>query len=196
MKFFIAKIFSIFLHPIILGVLLPFLVIYRVTTNFFYGIEWTIFSSLFIFASVFIFFLLHPKDFFSDFDVSKREKRPMFYAIFLFFAVIYFIVALVIKGLFFPMSIVSLGMILAIVMLELANFYLKVSIHATVVCSYIVTVGILYGFIAFLAVAWMPFAVGWSRVLLKKHTKREVFSGSVLGVLITLLTFAVGKLLM
>jgi hypothetical protein len=196
MKYFAAKVLSVVLHPVIFGVLLPFLVIYHSTTDVMYGIKWTAFTSIFLFASVFVFFIIHPKDFLRDFDVSKREKRPLFYAIFLFFALMYFVIALTIKGLFFPMSIVALGAILAIVVFEFANFYLKISIHAAIATAYVITVGLLYGFVPFLAVCWMPFAVSWSRVVLKKHTRREVVLGAFLGMLLTLITFALGRLLL
>src|SRR5258708_39662588 len=102
MKEKIAKIFSIAFHPLVLTILIPFLITYR-GRSVLYGIKWMIFSLLFIFAALLVFFFLQPVQFLTDFDISKKEKRPVFYTTALFFAVLYFVIALIFKGIFFPL---------------------------------------------------------------------------------------------
>src|SRR5690348_1130034 len=124
MKHTLARVISLVFHPVFFTLFIPFLVIYYKTASVFNGLEWTIFSSVFLLLAVLVFFFLQPVEFLTDFDLSKRQKRPLFYSIVLFFAVLYFIVAIVFKGIFFPLSIVALGIILGIVIFEFANFYL------------------------------------------------------------------------
>ena len=190
-----AKIISIAFHPLIFTITIPFLIAYRGSASVLYGVEWMLFSFGFIFLFLIVFFFLQPVQFLTDFDISKREKRPVFYAAALFFAVLYFIIALLFKGIFFPLSIVALGIILGIAIFELANFYVKVSIHSGIATSFAIAIGLLYGFVPFLLFCWIPFAVAWSRLALKKHSRREIITGALLGGLVVLLTFAIGEII-
>src|SRR5690348_9504657 len=101
MKHRLAKIVSLVFHPIVLILLLPLLVISHYSKNFLYGVEWMLFSSLFLFLFLVVFFFLQPVQFLTDFDISKKEKRPIFYTIVLLFAIVYFIIAVLFKGIFF-----------------------------------------------------------------------------------------------
>lgn len=192
----LAKLTSIAFHPVLFILLIPFLVIYHSTADVLYGLKWVIFVCFFLFASLFVFFLLQPVEFLTDFDISQRQKRPVFYTVALFFAILFFLAAIIFKGIFFPLTIVSLGIILGIIIFELANFYLKVSIHSAIVTAYVITLFVLFGFWAFVAFCWLPFLMIWSRVTLKKHTLVEALTGSVLGGTVTLVTFALGKILL
>lgn len=195
MKLKIAKLLSFIFHPVVFTLLIPFLVAYHNSSDFSNGIKWAIFTACFIFASMFVFFLFKPIEFLKDVDISKKELRPLFYAICLVFAIIYFLIAVIFKGIFSPLSIISLGVIVGIVFFELTTIFLKASIHTAVATSYIITIGVYYGFGAFLLTAWLPLAVGWSRLVLKRHTMSEAITGAILGSIVTLLTFAVGRLL-
>ncbi len=195
MKLLIAKLVSFIFHPLFFAIIIPFLVVYHSTTNFDYGIKWTLYSLVFIFATLIVLFLIRPSEFFSDFDISKREKRPLFYSVSLIFSVVYFILAVYIKGIFFPLTLVSLGIIVGLVAFEIGNMFLKISIHAAIACAFTITYGLLYGPIAFLFVFWIPFLVAWSRWVLRKHTLIEIISGGILGCVITLITFAIEQLI-
>jgi membrane-associated phospholipid phosphatase len=196
MKYTIARFISFIFHPVFFTLLMPFLVTYHRTSSVFDAVEWMLFSSFFLILAVVMFFFLQPVEFLTDFDLSKKEKRPIFYSIVLLFAVLYFITAIIFKGIFFPLTIVSLGIILGIVLFELANFYLKVSIHVAVASAYVITMFVLFGIFAGIIVLWIPFVVAWSRLLLKKHTKYEILAGAVLGSLVALATFALAKILL
>lgn len=196
MKYTLARFTSFIFHPVFFTLLIPFLVIYHRTASVFDGIEWMLFSSIFLVLAVVVFFFLQPVEFLTDFDLSKKEKRPIFYSITLFFAVLYFITAIIFKGIFFPLTIVSLGIILGIVLFELANFYLKVSIHSAIASAYVVTMFVLFGPLPGVLMIWIPLAVAWSRLILKKHTKYEVLSGAILGCTVALATFALAKILL
>jgi len=196
MKHRAAQLISFVFHPVFFTLFIPFLFIYHRTSSIFEGIEWMLFSSVFLILAILVFFFLQPTEFLTDFDLSNRKKRPIFYSIVLFFAVLYFIVAIVFKGIFFPLTLVSLGIILGIVVFELANFYLKVSIHAAVACAYVITIMVMYGSLMGIIVCWVPFAVAWSRLVLRKHTGSEIIAGSVLGSTVALATFALARILL
>jgi len=195
MKKRLAKLTSIVFHPILFIIIIPFLVVYHTTADVLYGLKWVIFAIFFLFLFLFVFFLLQPVEFLTDFDLSQKQKRPVFYTISLLFSVVFFIAAIVLKGMFFPLTIVSLGIILGIVVFELANFYLKVSIHTAVATAFVLTFGTLYGLWAFIAFCWLPFVMVWSRVSQKKHTLLEATTGMVLGGIVTLITFALSRVL-
>lgn len=196
MKYTLARLISFIFHPVFFTLLIPFLVIYHQTSNAVKGIEWSLFSSFFLLLTIIVFFFLQPVEFLTDFDLSNRKKRPIFYSITLLFAVLFFITAIIFKGIFFSLTIVALGIILGIVLFELANFYLKVSIHSAIASAYVITVFVLYGILPAIFVLWIPFLVAWSRLVLKRHTKTELFAGAFLGSSVALTTFALAKILL
>ena len=103
MKQTTAQLISLVFHPLIFALLIPFIVMYRNTGDMAYGLKWTAFSFLFVFCAIGVLFFLRPKDLLADFDLSQREKRPLFYAVSLFFAVVYFCIAVYLKSIFFPL---------------------------------------------------------------------------------------------
>lgn len=161
-----------------------------------YSLKWTAFSLFFLLLALGIFFVMRPKEFFSDFDIYKREKRVAFYFVACGIAFVYFLVSVYFKGIFFPLSGVALGIVLGLVLLEIINAYIKASIHVAIVCSFVLTFGILYGWRAFVLTVWIPPLVGFSRLKLHKHTPREVTVGAFFGVFVTLATYFIGKLLL
>lgn len=195
MKLF-ARFISWIFHPVFFALLVPFLLMYHETANAFYALKWVAFSAGFLVLALFIFFCIRPKEFFSDFDIYKREQRFAFYTISCFIALLYFIVAVYFKGFFFPMSALALGILLGLVFLEIINFYIKASIHVAISCSFVMLVGVLYGRPAFLSTCWIPPLMAWSRYTLKKHTLPEIVAGALFGGFVTILTFSIGKLLL
>lgn len=192
-----ARIVSFALHPVIFAILVPFLVVYKDSANILYGLKWTFFSSFFLFLAAGLFFILYPKKRFGDidrdFDISHKENRHIFYSICAFIAIIFFIISALFKGFFFPLSIVALGMLFGIILFDLVNYYLKISVHVAVVTAYVFTFYVLYGFLPFLGVVWVWPVIVWARLHLKKHTKKEALAGAVLGGLIVLITVFIGR---
>ncbi|MDP3988131.1 MAG: hypothetical protein Q8P80_03225 [Candidatus Levybacteria bacterium] len=191
------RIFALFLsylfNPVIFVLSIPYFLIYRQTTSVSYAFKWEIFSAIFILLGIILVVFEKHKGIFSDYDLSKREERWKFYAIIMIPVILYFIASLFLKGLFFSMSIISIGTILGLLMFVIANKFLKPSIHTGVASAYVVSVALLYGPIAFFITFWMVPVIIWARLTLKKHTKNEVLVGGIIGTLITLLTFFVGS---
>ncbi len=118
---------------------------------------------------------------FADHDVSARTKRPSLYLMGLG------VIGLMIGVLYFthqPKDIISgawaaFGLILSSFLI---NFKLKTSLHAGfafLIALLVVPSDLLIGGIL-LAFACL---VGWSRLVLRRHTLPEVFMGAALGVI-------------
>jgi len=190
-----AQLISFLFHPIFFSLFIPFLIAHKVTGSITYGLKWTLFSAGFLLLAILIFYLVRPKEFVGDFDITHREQRHIFYSITLLSAVIYFIAALIFKGVHFPISIISLGLILGLVSLDLINYYIKASIHMAVVTGYVVTVALIYGLAPFFGFLGLIAIVGWSRLYLSRHSQKEVLAGMLLGTLVPIITYFVGQLL-
>lgn len=188
-----ARFLSFLFHPVTLLLPTPFLVVYKQTYNSLYALKWEVFSFFFIFLGIILFLLGRFTGLFSDSDLSKREERYAFYKMLLFLVFLYFLLSVFFKGIFFPMSIISLGILLGIVGFEIINHRIKASIHTGVACAFVVTLSLLFGNGALLATVWTVPLVSWSRLALKKHTVTEILVGGFFGLTITLLTFLIGK---
>lgn len=194
MKKFLAYIISYLFHPALFFLIMPFLVVYSQTGNIFSALKWQIFSASFVFLGTIITFMEILRGSFSDFDITKREERPRLYRIALFLGLTFLLAALYFRGIYFSLSIASIGIAIGAVVFAVVNQYLKVSIHVSIACAFILTISILYGTKFFIATAWIVPVIVWSRVALKKHTLLESLIGGVLGVAITIGTFLIGKL--
>lgn len=193
MKIIIAKIISLFFNPAVFFLIMPFLVVYRYSQSGFYALKWEIFSSIFLFLGILLFFIGRYKGTFSDEDISIRKERYKFYVLLYSLGFIYFILSLFLKGIFFPLSIISFGIILGVLIFNLVNYYAKASIHTGVVCAFVISIGFMYGFNFFLGLLWMVPLIVWSRIVTKNHTLKETILGGFLGGIITLVTFFIGR---
>lgn len=190
-----ANFLSYLFHPVLLFMLVPFLVVYRQTGSILYGLKWEIFSSVFIFLGVILTLLAKHKGLFSDSDLSQKEERWKFYFMGLSLGILYFAASSFFKGILFPLTIITLGIIAGLLVFTLVNRYLKASMHVAVACAFIITLGLLYGIAPFLVTLGIIPLLSWSRITLKKHTLGEVITGGFLGGLITMATFLIGKYL-
>ena len=191
MKLF-ARLISYLFHPVLFFLVMPFFIVYRQTASGLYAMKWMLFSSVFIFMGVMIIIFETVKGDFSDFDVSKREQRMKFYTILFVLGVLYLSVALFFKGIFFPLSFISVGIALGLIIFAFVSERIKASIHVGTACAFVVSMYILYGGTAFISALWIVPLVGWARWYLKKHTMMEMLIGGILGILITLLTYFLG----
>jgi len=194
MKTFAQYISRLF-HPMTLIILTPFIILYKQTSDAFYAFKWMVFSLLFLFLAMMIFYVCKPKELLKDFDIEKRENRIVFYSIGCIVAIGYFFVAVLFKGLLFPLSIVALGIIIGLVILEISSFYIKVSVHVASASAFAITMGALYGIYVFLVACAIVPVIAWARVVLRKHTNVEVLAGAIVGSFVTALTLTIGKLI-
>jgi len=77
-----------------------------------------------------------------------------------------------------------------LVVFGLVTAYWKMSIHAGVAAGTVAVLVAVFGPIALLGVPLIPL-IGWSRVVLKAHTRAQVVAGSIVGALIAGTVFPV-----
>lgn len=191
---YFAKLVSVIFHPAILILFLPFLVVYRQTESSLYALKWQMFSALFVFLAGFLVFLGEQLGVFSDSDLTKRKERSKFYTMAIILLLLYISVVLFFKGIFSPLVIIAFGALLGVVFFAIINHVFKISLHSGVACSFVITVGILYGINVFFATIGIVPLLIWSRLALKKHTLIEAISGGLLGGTITIATYIIGKI--
>ncbi len=192
-KKYVAELISSIFNPVNFFLIMPFLIVYRDTASGMSALKWELFSVIFIFLACFFIFFEKTRGIFSDWDLSIKEQRYKFYKFLIICAIVYIGTALFFKGILFSISLISLGIGVGILVLDFLNKYIKASVHVAVSSAFVITVSILYGQNFFILTFWIVPLLAWSRLFLKKHTKNEIIAGGILGSLITLSTFFIGK---
>lgn len=187
------ELISYIFHPVNFVLTMPFLIVYRQTASGSYALKWAIFTAMFVVLGSFFVLLGRIRGVFSDFDISKREERPTFYIMVWILACIFMSIAFILKGIFFPLSIISFAILLGTICIEVINNFLKISVHLTVATAWVVSIGILFGIYPFLFFLPFLFLLAWARIRLQQHTVSEVIGGSLVGVIITIVTFLIGR---
>ncbi len=123
----------------------------------------------------------------TDLDVSSRQSRPKFFAFSLLcyalaFAVFGYASCLILQALSAAYFTVTLGVLAA-------SFYTKVSVHGAGVGGPGTALLIVYGWPAIPVVILWGLVI-WSRTRLRQHSLLQAIAGVLLGVLITLPTYA------
>lgn len=190
---FLARFLSLLFHPVNFLVPMPFFLVYKQTADSRYALKWEIYSFLFIILGIALFIWGRKKGFFSDQDLSKREERYLFYRLIFFLTLFYLVSAVFFKGILFPISIAAFGIVLGLLLFEIVNRYLKVSIHVGVASAFVIAMTLLYGPKILILTVWIIPLTLWSRLALKKHTAQETLVGGLLGVFITIITFLLGR---
>jgi hypothetical protein len=188
-KKLLAEIISIVFNPVVFLITFPLMIVYKETTSISAALKWEIFTGFFVAVGLLIIYFGIRKGVFSDEDLSKRKEREEFYYFALVISFVYLVAALLLKGIFFYLSIAGIGIFLAIIILTFVNRHIKASIHMASLCSFIVTISVLFGINYFWFSFWIVPLIFWSRLYLKRHTRKELILGGLLGIVITLATF-------
>lgn len=186
-----AKAISFFLGPIFILLPIPFILVAKFTQDHSYALKWTVFSYVFILAVALFVIVGVFLGVFSNFDVSKREQRPLLFSFSAFVIICYLLSLLIFNGpkiLFLALFAIVLGLIVFVIV----NKWIKASIHVATATSVLLFIGVVYKGYFFLLLALIPL-LAWARVKTKEHTFLETLIGSVLGMLITLIVYTVSK---
>ncbi|MCY0849432.1 hypothetical protein [Sulfuracidifex metallicus] len=171
------KFLSLIGHPLIQ---LP--IWFFVISSYYYGafIAFLLLPLVVISGSVFPYFLYRGKN--SD----LREVRPR---VLFISSILYFIVSLIIFN-YIISAIALLTTSLVTFVDGLISLKWKISIHATAISGFIT-----YGYltIGFPVLFWVPFGflVVISRYVLRKHTISQLFAGTLIGFIISLIIWAI-----
>lgn len=188
MRLSLAKIISFVLNPLFVIVFLPFFLVYKTTHDAGGAMHWTIYTMFFLFAIAGIVYYAVRKGIFTDMDVSRREQRPLLFAMSMLFAVTY-LTSLVLFQAPYLMIIVTCGILVGIGVVSLINKKVKASIHVATMTALALTVAIGYGGYFYILLLLIPLLI-WARVKTKRHTLTEAVTGSIVGALLSLSVYS------
>ena len=188
---FFARITSFLLSPMVVSFPALYLLVDKVTNNNIYALKWTIISYFFIFAVAVFVLMCVLFGIFSDFDISKREQRPLLFSFVGLIALFYFLFLFVFNG---PkvLFVVIFAVVLGLIIVSIVNQWIKASMHVAIISSIIFGVAIIYGGAYLLSLSLIP-VMAWSRVKIKKHTPLEATIGGILGGLLTIIMYIVSR---
>src|SRR3989344_765221 len=119
-----ARIVSFLLSPLFVLLPIPYVLVSKFTENHIYAVKWMVFSYMFIlfvaaFIGIGVFFGI-----FSNFDVSKREQRPLLFSFTAITIFCYLVSLLVLDG---PkiLFVGVFGFILGLIVLFIVNRWIK-----------------------------------------------------------------------
>ena len=147
-----------------------------------------IYSLAYILSPLLPYFVLKKMGKISDYEFTKREERPPYFTtISILFGVIYFFV----RNLDIQiLTNVSLNIFLVSSVITVITFLWKISGHMTY--STLLFATLIYLFpntpALYLLFLFTPF-IGWSRIVLEKHTLSQVTLGTLLTLFISILIY-------
>ncbi|MDC8103717.1 phosphatase PAP2 family protein [Chryseobacterium sp. PTM-20240506] len=120
---------------------------------------------------------------YTNMDVSNRVQRKTFY-IFAAIAVIAYLLFHYIK--YGSLDFLMLFILILLFSLQISNFFIKSSMHTA---FNVFVAGLFYAISWKMGLLWLGIAVlvGITRVILKRHTIKEVFMGAAIAFLISFL---------
>jgi len=187
MKIKIAKLISIVGHPLLTIPLYVALVMFAFTY-----IKKAAFNSFLIIGCIFIpltlwLYLKSRNGSYTNFDVSDRKQRK---SVFLFIIPILCVVTFIvyITGQSTNLCLSLLFALILISILQIVNLYVKSSLHVSfnIYLSFLIMSGN-YGMGIMILLFTVPIA--WSRIVLGRHTLKEVLFGGVIGFTVGLIMF-------
>jgi len=179
MKTFLAKVISIIGHPLLTIPVFVIVVLFSGNDS-----KSALFLTFLIIGCVFIpiiswIYLKSKNGSYSNFDVSdQKQRRSLFVFAIPFLAVI----TVVLFATHQPVktSICMLFATILVVISQLVNFYIKSSLHVSLTL-YLAFIALHINFIFGITLIIMSFFIGWSRIILKRHSLKEVFAGAIIG---------------
>ena len=186
-----AKAISFFLSPVFILLPIPFILVARFSQDYSYALKWTIFSYAFILGVALFVIIGVMLGVFSNFNVSKREQRPLLFSFCAFAAFCYLLSLLILNG---P-KILFIGffaLVLGLTGIIIINRWVKSSVHLATATAVLLFVGIVYKGYFFLFLLLIPL-LAWARIKTKEHSPMETVIGSILGIVVTLIVYTVSK---
>jgi len=187
----IAKIISTVLSPLVVLSVLPFLLLYKSSSNIQISIFWEAISLIFLGTfSLFVIAAVKLK-YFSNLDVSNRRQRPALFSAGLFVTAMYIIAVYFLNG---PkiLMIATFGIILGLWIAEIINNKIKVSIHVAAITGFASFLVLAHGFQYTFAYLLVPL-VAWARIKTRNHSLSQTIAGAVFALLLTLVIYIIFK---
>ena len=182
----IAKIISTVLNPLVILSVLPFLLLYRSSSNFQMSIFWETISLIFL--GIFSAFVLGGVylGYFSDLDISNRKQRISLLSFALLLSAVY------IGFLYFfnapkILFVVTFGLMLGLWAAEIINKKFKLSIHVAAITGFA-------SFFQYIGAYLLVPLVAWARIKTRNHSLYQTIAGAVFSLLLTLVIYIIFKM--
>ena len=186
-----AKAVSLLLSPLFVLLPVPYILVSRFTLDHIYALKWMVFSYAFILAVAIFVVIGVALGIFSNFDVSKREQRPLLF-LFSGFTIFCYVLSIFILNGPKILFIAVFAIVLGLIVMSFVNRWIKASIHVATLTSFLMLVYYLYRGYFFLFLLLVPL-LSWSRVKIKEHTIPETIVGGILGVLLTIIVYTISR---
>jgi len=186
-----ARAVSFLLGPVFTLFPILFILVAKFSHDYSHALKWTMLSYIFILAVALFIVLGVMVGLFSNFDVSKREQRPLLFMVTALVSFCYLLFLLIFNG---P-KILFLGLfavVLGLVSVTIVNRRIKASIHLATATAAFLLIGIAYKGYFFLFLLLIPL-LAWARVKTKEHSLIETIIGCILGIVITLIVYLLSK---
>jgi len=186
-----ARAVSFLLSPVFALFPIPFILVAKFSQDYSHALKWAIFSYAFILVVVVFVIVGVMLGAFSNFNVSKKEQRPLLFSFSAFVIFCYLLSLIILQGpkiLFIAVFAIVFGLIAFVIV----NKWIKASIHVATATAVLLFIGVVYKGYFFLFLALIPL-LAWSRIKIKEHSPIETIIGSVLGIVVTLIVYLVSK---
>jgi len=183
----LARAISFLSHPFLILLYSPYFLMEKFGANDISSLKWMLVS--YFFLGLVMVFVIACVEFgiFSDFDITRRKQRPLFFLFLGLITLIYLMLLFIFNG---PrvLLIVIGAAILGIIAIDIINSRIKASVHVATLSAFILSIGLIYKGPYLLLIFLIPI-MGWSRVKTKKHTPLEATIGGVLGGTLTIIIY-------
>jgi membrane-associated phospholipid phosphatase len=186
-----AKTVSFFLQPFFLLAPIPFILVSKFSQDYSHALRWTIISYAFVLIVVLFVLIGVTVGVFSNFNVSKKEQRPLL-ALFSAFAIFCYLISLIVLRGPKILFVLVFAMIFGLIIYLIVNKWIKASIHVAIAAAVFLLIEIAYGKYFSLLFILIPL-LAWSRVKMKQHTLMETVIGSIFGIVITFIVYLITK---
>ena len=193
MKLLIAKGISNILSALAVVVESTFVLAYLGTNNLRSALAWTVVAAVIILLLLLVVYYFVRKGKFSDLDVSTQQQRPLLFLLDFIFAAIYLSTLYILHA---PRALFlgNIAVFLAVAVLVIINKFIKASVHMAILSGALTLFVFLGGAVYLWGFILIPI-LAWARLTTKRHTLNEVITGTVLGVLVSGVTFLIFQIL-
>jgi hypothetical protein len=186
-----ARVISFLLGPVFTLFPILFILVAKFSHDYSHALKWTMLSYIFVLTVTLFIIAGVMLGFFTNFDVSKKEQRPLLFSVTAIVSFCYLLFLLIFNGpkiLFVGFFAVVLGLI----SVAIINRWIKASIHLATATAAFLLMGIVYGGYFFLFLLLVPL-LAWARIKTKEHSPMETVIGSLLGIMITSIVYLITK---
>ncbi|MDP2585690.1 MAG: hypothetical protein Q8P29_02300 [Candidatus Levybacteria bacterium] len=186
-----ARAVSFFLGPVFVLFPILFILVAKFSTDYSHALKWTMFTYAFVLAIALFVVAGVILGFFSNFNVSKKEQRPLLFS-FIAFAMFCYFVSIFIFNAPKILFIAFFAIVLCLIVMIIVNRWIKASIHLAIFTGAVIFILVVYGGYSFLLLTLIPL-LAWARIKMGEHSLQETIVGTILGIVITLIVYVASR---